>query len=251
MLLSQGSQRTFTKVINLIQSTEIRKSTFVNLERTRETVKEIWNFNPTNEQIWNSHRAAHIPRRVRNFIWKCMHNSYYTGEIWLKMTNLEHFAECAHCKAVENLDHIMLECNNQYTKQIWMLSEELWRMRYRVWPRLNWGLLLDYRNRFFAILVSNSMYLIWKLRNEHRFEQKIHSHSEIHNRWVATMNAALKRDILLTNKIRFGQLAFNKESVLNTWSGILWNEESLPDDWTRTKGVLVGIRPISERNGVG
>ncbi|KAJ7190310.1 hypothetical protein GGX14DRAFT_605990 [Mycena pura] len=33
-------------------------------------------------------------------------------------------------------------------------------------------------------------------------------------------------------------LCFNKELVLNTWSGLLLNEESLLDDWTYTKGVL-------------
>lgn len=29
------------------------------------------------------------------------------------------------------------------------------------------------------------------------------------------------------------------------------DEDSLPDDWTRTKGVLVGIQPMIHRNGIG
>ncbi|KAJ7764038.1 hypothetical protein DFH07DRAFT_812345, partial [Mycena maculata] len=55
-----------------------------------------------------------------------------------------------------------------------------WRLRYPSWPKLNWGLLLGCglarftsskgkivpaMNRFFTIIVSISMYLIWNLRN--------------------------------------------------------------------------------------
>ncbi|KAJ7762994.1 hypothetical protein B0H16DRAFT_1219920, partial [Mycena metata] len=69
----------------------------------------------------------------------------------------------------------------------------------------------------------------------------------IHNRWVSLINRALKRDILLTNQARFGSLAIKKQVVLNTWSGTLLEEDSLPDDWTKSKGVLVGIRPITRR----
>jgi hypothetical protein len=66
------------------------------------------------------------------------------------------------------------------------------------------------------------------------------------------VNRALRRDRLLTDKIKFGPLALKKQLVLNTWSGILMDEESLPDDWIY-EGVLVGMRPISNdnRNGIG
>ncbi|KAJ6482673.1 hypothetical protein C8R45DRAFT_831025 [Mycena sanguinolenta] len=65
------------------------------------------------------------------------------------------------------------------------------------------------------------------------------------------VNAALKRDIRLTNKIRFGGLSLRRQLVLDTWSGTLADEDSLPDDWINTKGVLVGIWPINNRFGIG
>ncbi|KAJ7144351.1 hypothetical protein C8R44DRAFT_602368, partial [Mycena epipterygia] len=71
------------------------------------------------------------------------------------------------------------------------------------------------------------------------------SESEIHNRWISAMNNMLKRDRLLTNQARFGSLAIKKQLVLETWSGTLLDEDSLPDDWIRSEGVLVGIRPVT------
>jgi len=71
-----------------------------------------------------------------------------------------------------------------------------------------------------------------------------------HNQWLRAINRALQRDRLLTDKIRFGPLAFNKQMVLNTWRGLLMDEALLPDDWTH-EGVLVGIRPMSDRIGIG
>ncbi|KAJ7321571.1 hypothetical protein DFH08DRAFT_712864, partial [Mycena albidolilacea] len=78
-----------------------------------------------------------------------------------------------------------------------------------------------------------------------------HSSTEIHNRWVSLINTALKQDILLTDRIRFGSLAIKKELVLHTWSGTLLDKESLPDDWIKSKGVLVGIWLTTLKDGVG
>jgi hypothetical protein len=79
---------------------------------------------------------------------------------------------------------------------------------------------------------------------------KVHSELES-TQWLRSVNTSLSRDCILTNKTRFGSLSFNKKSVLNTWSGLLLNEDSLPDDWTYENGVLVGIQPYTVRNGIG
>jgi hypothetical protein len=71
----------------------------------------------------------------------------------------------------------------------------------------------------------------------------------IHNRWLNAINAALTRDRLLTDKIKFGLLALEKQQVLNTWSGLLMDEESLLDDW-KNEGVLVDIRPMTDKHGI-
>ncbi|KAJ7225239.1 hypothetical protein B0H12DRAFT_1267750, partial [Mycena haematopus] len=212
-------------------------------------------------------RTKHIHRLTRNFLWKCMHNTYHVGQFWDRVPNLEIFGECSTCRVTESMEHILLECEAPGQRQVWKLTESIWRLRYMDWPNLNWGLLLGCglsrfqsgkgnnihaKNRFFAIIVSVSMKLIWNLRNERLFQAHcFHSEQGIHNRWISAINAALKQDRLLTSKARFGDLAIKKQLMLNTWSGTLLDEDSLPDDWTKIKGVLVGIRPISRKNGVG
>lgn len=68
-----------------------------------------------------------------------------------------------------------------------------------------------------------------------------HSEIEIHNKWVNIINSRLKLDKILTNSHRYGSKAIPKDKVLETWSGILYDEESLSDDWIRQSEVLVGI----------
>ncbi|KAJ7719014.1 hypothetical protein DFH07DRAFT_761317, partial [Mycena maculata] len=64
--------------------------------------------------------------------------------------------------------------------------------------------------------------------------------------WLKAVNSALRRDRILTDKIKFGTLALNKQLVLNTWSGLLMDEDSMPDDWTYTE-----IRPTTDKSGIG
>lgn len=64
------------------------------------------------------------------------------------------------------------------------------------------------------------MRLIWNLRNERLFEtHTCLSEHEIHDRWVSAINTAMRKDQLLTNRVRFGGLALEKQLALNTWSG--------------------------------
>jgi len=216
--------------------------------------------NQYNHQISNDLRVI--------FLWKSVHNNFRVGAFWNHIENLEILGQCPYCKVDESLEHMMLDCDAPGQKQIWALCARLWGYKYRYWPRLSWGLLLGcnlvkftstkgkpmpHKQRLFAILVSTSMHLIWRLRNERRFDKsdEQHTHTEIHNRWVAAIDSVLKRDRLLTNKIHFGRLAFKREMVLYTWSGILWDEDSLPDDWIQSDRVLVGIRPIYSKHGIG
>ncbi|KAJ7806259.1 hypothetical protein B0H13DRAFT_1669899 [Mycena leptocephala] len=267
ILLMEGSQRSFTKIIKSMREKPTRKSTTINLDRIRCCIEEAFQYRPNDSAIWTSIRSNNIHRLTRNFLWKCMHDIFHVGRYWEHVPNLEILSQCQTCGAPESLEHIMLECDASGQRQVWQQTELFWRLRYPRWPKLNWGLLLGCglarftssrgkiipaQNRFFAIIVSTSMSLIWNLRNERIFETHTQaSANEIHNRWVSLMNAALQRDRLLSNRTRFGSLAIKKQLVLDTWSGTLLDEDSLPDDWTRSEEVLVGIRPITRKNGVG
>jgi hypothetical protein len=193
----------------------------------------------------------------REFFWKCIHNTFRVGDFWSHIDTLEIQGRCHVCDVPETLEHIALECSTPERKLIWDLSEQLWSKKYNDWPNLNWGLVLGcglvtFRSekggliremgRLFAILVSVAWKLIWNLRVNRVIvsPDRIISEMEIHNKWLKAVNGVLQRDRLLTDKIRFGLFAFSKQMVLNTWSGLLMDEDSLPDDWTY-EGVLVGM----------
>ncbi|KAK7061752.1 hypothetical protein R3P38DRAFT_2494191 [Favolaschia claudopus] len=266
ILLNRGSQRLFTKIIVKLKRHSSRKSTNSNLDRARCCVNDEFDFYPNDGTIWKSLRSTDINRLTRNFLWKCMHETFHVGTFWDKVPHLEHLGNCPTCTVPDTMEHIALECSAPGQRIIWNSCEKIWNLRYPLWPKLHWGLVLGCglprfrsnkghrlrgKERFFTILLSASVHLIWKLRNERVLEGKNITDTEIENRWISTINSALKRDQTLTNKARFGSLGKTKQIVLETWSGVLQNEDALPDDWTQSKGVLVGIWPTTRRSGVG
>ncbi|KAJ6619619.1 hypothetical protein B0H10DRAFT_1793197 [Mycena sp. CBHHK59/15] len=64
--------------------------------------------------------------------------------------------------------------------------------------------------------------------------------ANIHTHWLKLVDSPLRCDRILTDKVKFCPLALRKQIVLNTWSGLLMNEDSLPDDWTLTEGGFSG-----------
>ncbi|KAF8240546.1 hypothetical protein L208DRAFT_1232612, partial [Tricholoma matsutake] len=144
---------------------------------------------------------------------------------------------------------------------IWNLAKNLWLRCEESWPVIQFGtilgcILVDFKsekgkklhgkNCLFEILVTESAHLIWKLRCEkvikfERVPDKFHSPDEIHNRWVAQVNRRLHLDILSTNRKLQDRSALTQGIVLQTWSGVQKDEDSLPNNWIWQQGVLVGI----------
>ncbi|KAJ7826030.1 hypothetical protein B0H13DRAFT_2241148 [Mycena leptocephala] len=184
-------------------------------------------YQPTDSTIWASIRSNNIHRLTQIFLWKSLHDTYHVGFFWDHVPNMEILGQCSTCRMPESLEHIMLECNAPGQQQVWQLTERLWRLRFSTWPKLNWRLLLGCGLARFTS--PNGKRRVFETHT-------LASKAEIHNRWVELINSALKRDQLLTNRARFGSLATKKQLVLDTWSGALLDEDSLPDDWIKLKG---------------
>ena len=98
--------------------------------------------------------------------------------------------------------------------------------------------------------MSESAYLIWRLRNERVIDRagEPASEEEIENKFKFVINQRLQMDKVLANRPRGGKRpALPPKLVLETWSGILDNELSLPKDWLREPRVLVGSRAFPPR----
>ncbi|KAJ7088086.1 hypothetical protein C8R44DRAFT_649791, partial [Mycena epipterygia] len=104
--------------------------------------------------------------------------------------------------------------------------------------------------RLYRILISESLFIIWKLRDESVISKEGEPLPEnlIHNKWLNAINLCLKFDCALTNQAKYGKQNSIKPSlVLQTWSSTLMNEEKLPDNWLKEPRVLVGTEPKSSQ----
>ncbi|EIW86416.1 hypothetical protein CONPUDRAFT_45945 [Coniophora puteana RWD-64-598 SS2] len=263
MALGAGTQRIFHKIIREMNKPPPRRRTTINVSRIRHAVAELNEQAPTTKAIWECTRDSDSPVAINGFNYKNFHDGYRLGDHWRYIPGFEERVRCNLCKEDESMEHILLECESPLapTRTIWLLAEELCRMKNIKWPALSYGLvlgcgLLRFRNskgkyrqgasRLFKIVVGESAHLIWKLRCE-RVNKMVqnppsaHHLEEVRNRWIKQINHRLALDKILTNKHRFGPKALKRAIVLNTWSGTLLNEDRLPNDWVTETGVLVGI----------
>ncbi|KAJ7668756.1 hypothetical protein DFH06DRAFT_982886 [Mycena polygramma] len=260
--LSSLTQADAYKAIKDLRKQVIRKSTDENVRRTQEAVKACYGKNPTPASLWKSIRNRDISRQIRNFLWKSMHGAHRIGKFWLNIPDMDDRAQCQHCGGLEDMEHILVHCSRPGRHEIWELAKKLWLMKHKLWPIVSLGSILgaglatfeDDENkkmpntaRLYRILMTESMYLIWKIRCEvvigNDGAQK--TPTEIHNRWVAALNERLEIDRNLTNQMRFGkQYSLAPSLVLETWRGTLKDEDKSPDRWLSEPEVLVGIVPI-------
>ncbi|KAJ6461786.1 hypothetical protein C8R45DRAFT_841924, partial [Mycena sanguinolenta] len=176
------------------------------------------------------------------------HDIYHVGSSWDQVPNLGILARCSACQAPESMEHILLECETPRQREVWRSTENLWRLKFSDWLKMNCGLLLGCglarfrssqgkilpaKNRLFAILVSISMRIIWNLRNQLVFEtHSSPSEQEVNNFWVKDLRECVGLCEIFTRCVAFAAMMPQTQLVSNTWSSTLFDEDSLPDDWT-------------------
>jgi hypothetical protein len=234
-----------------------RRSTSINLERTRESALGLSQHLPTDKNIWLSLRHKDFSRKVKLFLWVTMHDGYKVGKYWSNIPGYEERGICNTCHTLETMEHILTACEAPGQAQIWSLAEELWEEKSSGWIKpgfreiLACGLtqmtneedkVLKGDSRLYRITVSESAYLIWTLRNNRVINDKGHpSPTEIRNRWISAINSRLSLNCLLSNP-KYERKALSKNLVKQTWQEVLKDKENLPEDWMRGAGVLVSMR---------
>ncbi|KAJ7622331.1 hypothetical protein FB45DRAFT_124292, partial [Roridomyces roridus] len=185
-------------------------------------------------------------------------DAHRLGSYWSHVPECEDRAVCAHCGVPEDLEHVLIRCARPGQAEVWAMAESLWLKKHPVWPALSLGgilgcglipvrdeegRVLQGASRLYRILISESLFLIWKIRNESTIQRDGSplSSPEIHNRWNFAINQRHRLDILLS-RARNGQRAkVSPGLVLHTWSSVLRDEDSLPNNWLDSPRVLVGI----------
>ncbi|EPS98432.1 hypothetical protein FOMPIDRAFT_58832, partial [Fomitopsis schrenkii] len=216
----------------------------------------------TEAELWQSIRRRDVKRNVADFLWKSIHNGLRCGDFWEKIRGYEERAVCKICGETETLEHILTECDAVERRTIWRITEGIWKLKqYSEWKCPTMSIIQtaciqtkkkDRRKvrpgaeRLWMILITESAKMIWNMRCERVIGHGddgnwTHDETSVVNRWYANMNQRLRNDIAQTRKIH-GRQARGTITVLNTWGGVLENEDCLPRDWTQHEEVLVGIR---------
>ena len=228
-----------------------------------ENVKQV--FLP--ETFWRSLRHKDYRRQIASFMWKVAHNALRCGDFWLHIPGKEGRAVCAICDTKDDITHILTGCSTVETTVIWRCAQLLWEACDQTWvpPTVSELLCAGQRkwkevprsrrpdkgaSRLWRIMLSESAFLIWKLRCERVIQHSeergwVHTKTEVIRRWRAAIQSRLQMDRTLTSP-RFGRSAIPGKLVERTWAKIVQKQQRLPDNWATSLRVLVGILPMSE-----
>ncbi|KAJ7691828.1 hypothetical protein B0H17DRAFT_1159747 [Mycena rosella] len=258
--LQGNRQRVFYRSIREIkthkQAATPRPSTTRMLDVVRKAAADIFDRHVSDADIWKSLTPKDFLPRTAQFLWKGIHNVHWIGRYWTHIPECEERATCKDCDVVEDLEHILLKCESPGRATIWRAAKALWRGKEGEWPELTLGTVLgcglaEFRDergktkmgsqRLYRILMSESAFQIWKLRNERVISRDgtPASEDEIVNKWKFAVNQRLQVDITLANRPRKGKRpALAPHLVLATWSKTLDDEHKLPANWLREPRVL-------------
>ncbi|KAH7870269.1 uncharacterized protein C8R40DRAFT_1057348 [Lentinula edodes] len=232
-----------------------RRATACGIGRAKACAKETFGFTPTTEAIWKSTRHKDLGKKIRAFLWMLLHSGYKIGEYWEKIPGFESRATCTHCNTSESMEHILIDCQAPGQKEVWELTKRLWEKTGVTWKGIEFGNILscglaDFKDakgkrkpevsRLFRILISESSYLIWKLRCERVIGGKNITKAQITNQWTWTVESRLNLDCLLTSK-KFSTGKISKEMIKKTWGKLVMNKDQFFETLEDT-GVLVSIR---------
>ena len=264
--LAKLEQRDFYRILRDKRKLPPRRTSDLNVEMVQEALQETYSVKPTIERVWLATKHRDLARKVRDFLWKSTQGTYKIGSYWTNIDGYQDRAICTSCNEREDMDHILLKCRTGARETAWDLANTVWTKRSQTEIPTTLGNILGCglatfetggkqdkgKGRLYRIIVSETAYLIWKLRNERRIrdnDSPPQSANKVRNRWTNTMNKRLTLDRLLTNAARFQSNAIEDKPVKATWTNCLKEEESLPANWPTAKGVLVGIlatRPLED-----
>ncbi|KAH9848340.1 hypothetical protein C2E23DRAFT_871291 [Lenzites betulinus] len=262
------TQRLAYKAIRCRTAPEPRRRTARMMGQVVAALVE-WGCCPTEAAVWKAILKPEFRRGIRDFWWKALHGSHRVGAYWENIPEYEVRAVCPVCGVLDSLDHILLECDAPGQGEVWGEARALLQRGGIQLPQLSLGMVLGapaYQlpakrpgtppagQRLARIVITESAYLIWRLRNQRVIggpggEPTLPSRAAVKTMWLAVINKRFLMDRLLTAP-RLGKSAVCKRTVLATWDAVVADRADFPDDWTKCAGVLVG-KPAPVAGGVG
>jgi len=162
---------------------------------------------PTSAQIWTSMWKMKIEPKIKDFLWKMIHNRLRCGPYFARIPTLRDRKFCI-CGHIESIEHIIFGCQLTCQNQIWSYIEHLWNDMFNIeWidPTIDLvkaigcvrlcdkkGNHRTHTTEAYQTFLTMTTWHIWKARNKTVFEETVPKYKEV--------KGSLK--MALTNHIR-------------------------------------------------
>ena len=261
--LSNITQKIAYQAIRQVKEKDLKKRarTEDHMGKILDSLKVGFDIQVTTEAVWNSLRTKNVSRECRQFMWMTIHDGYMVGDKWLrpKMTDEQRArAQCGRCGVIETMEHILFECAAEGRETVWELVEETWEHTGLPWIEPSWGSALGAgcatfptdtgeerasASALWSILMTESLYFIWKLRCERVISQEGREFTiqEVSRRWYAMIDRRLDLDRRACAKY-LGPAALKAATIARIWEPVVHSSGELPPNWVTESGFLVGIK---------
>jgi ribonuclease HI/exonuclease III len=267
--LSALTQALAYRGIRRSKYTPPRTQTAECIKRVQEAIKAHSGLRPTPECIWKSKEHNDLRPQIRQFLFKSLHGIHKIGNYWKHIPGYTHCAKCAMCGAHETLSHALFECTDESRRLVWSLAEEAWDPSKYKWPSMDEGTVLGVgmltaepvnddvegpspahgrakrsgASRRLRILISESMWLVWRLRCEWTMEKKRSSEQTVRARWKDAIEQRIRQDRLLATR-----KTLHKRRTEATWGTLINDYNNLPENWVTNMDVEVRLKgPTTSR----
>ncbi|KAI9056568.1 RnaseH-domain-containing protein [Trametes sanguinea] len=264
--LRYATQSLLYKGIRLASMKEQRKRTGLRVQAALAGAERTSGLRYRAASVWKSLRKDPVEKKVRDFLWKTLHDVHRVGPYWSNIPGYEHRALCTLCGVEETMEHILTVCKAAETQVMWKLASAFLRKRDIVIPEL--PCLATYltaavaevtdaegkqkrgSTRLRRLVLTETAYAIWRLRCQRTIEWaeqpgREHAVRAVYNMWRSTMNKRL-RDDQKQALMRAGRTkkTVTSDTLRITWTNLIQDEISLGEEWVNEPGVLVGM-PVS------
>ena len=184
--LAKLEQRDFYRILRDKRRKPPRRTSDWNVEMVQDALQETYGTKPTTERVWLATKQKDLTRKTRDFLWKSVQGTYKIGTYWSNIDGYQERAICPSCDETEDMGHILLKCRAGVREKAWELANSIWTKRSQTEIPTTLGNILGCglatfesegkpdrgKGRLYRILVSETAYLIWKLRNERRIRDE-------------------------------------------------------------------------------
>jgi len=153
-------------------------------------VEDATGLRPTTEKLAKGFRTLGVPTWLRDHMRCIVIGKLKCGTFWSNIPGYEDRAHCSFCKkkglpdTIESEQHMWIDCENNGQSQAWETSRRIWRKTTdRPWPIISTGLIrgttalsfkddLSKDSERLRILISMTIWSIWKSRNENTINNR-------------------------------------------------------------------------------